>query len=129
MFVLPGGKVERFDENESEIVRELNKDHHEYNDNDVLLNTLRRELYEELKLNLPREIDYFSSSFYMKPEGGQEESVIDVVFYTQLRERPELVVDGKEVTSYTWMNQKEILASPQVHDWLKKALKVFDRVP
>lgn len=129
MFVLPGGKVERFDEHESEIVRELKKEPYEYNDNDVLLNTLRREVYEELQLVLPRDIDYFSSSFYVKPEDGQESSVIDVVFYTQLRERPELVVDGKEVTSYTWMDQKEILASPKVHGWLKKALKVFDRVP
>lgn len=125
MFVLPGGKVESFDETQSEIVKNLNNDGKERNYDDVLLNTLRREVYEELQINLPDVIDYFCSSFFINKN---EEPVIDVVFYTKLKERPEIVVDGKEVQAYTWMDLKEILASEQVHDWLKKALKVFDKI-
>ena len=123
MFVLPGGKVEPFDETESEIIKQLNGKEH--NDQDVLLNTLRRELYEELQLNITGYIDYFSSSFYINLN---DEPCVDAVFYTKLTERPEIVVDGKEVTSFVWMDQKEILASDRVHDWLKKALRVFDRI-
>jgi 8-oxo-dGTP pyrophosphatase MutT (NUDIX family) len=125
MFILPGGKVESFDETQSEIVRNLNDDGKERNYNDVLLNTIRREVYEELKINLPNVVDYFCSSFFMST---QEEQVIDVVFYTKLRKRPNIVVDGEEVKSFLWMNQKEILNSEQVHDWLKKALKIFDKI-
>ncbi|MDR1366423.1 MAG: NUDIX hydrolase [Puniceicoccales bacterium] len=125
MFILPGGKVEPFDETQSEVVRLLNNDGAERNYDDVLLNTIRREVYEELKINLPHVIDYFCSSFFINT---QEEQVIDVVFYTELQERPEIIVDGTEVESFVWMDQKEILNSGQVHDWLKKALKIFDRV-
>jgi 8-oxo-dGTP pyrophosphatase MutT (NUDIX family) len=125
MFILPGGKVEPFDETQSEVVRQLNGDGKERNYDDVLLNTIRREVYEELKINLPHVIDYFCSSFFMNT---QEEQVIDVVFYTKLQEHPEIIVDGSEVKSFVWMNQKEILASACVHDWLKKALSVFDKI-
>ncbi|MDR1590560.1 MAG: NUDIX hydrolase [Puniceicoccales bacterium] len=125
MFILPGGKVEPFDETQSEVVRQLNDDGKERNYDDVLLNTIRREVYEELKINLPHIIDYFCSSFFVNT---QEEQVIDVVFYTKLQEHPEIVVDGSEAKSFLWMNQKEILVSDQVHDWLKKALNVFDRI-
>jgi 8-oxo-dGTP pyrophosphatase MutT (NUDIX family) len=125
MFILPGGKVEPFDETQSEVVRQLNDDGKERNYDDVLLNTIRREVYEELKINLPPIIDYFCSSFFVNT---QEEQVIDVVFYTKLQKHPEIIVDGSEVKSFVWMNQKEILASEQVHDWLKKALRVFDRI-
>jgi 8-oxo-dGTP pyrophosphatase MutT (NUDIX family) len=125
MFILPGGKVEPFDETQSGIVRQLNDDGKERNYDDVLLNTIRREVYEELKINLPHIIDYFGSTFFINT---QKERVIDVVFYTKLQEHPEVVVDGNEVKSFVWMDQKEIFASKQVHDWLKRALKVFDRI-
>jgi 8-oxo-dGTP pyrophosphatase MutT (NUDIX family) len=123
MFILPGGKVEPFDETQSEVIRKLDDDGKERNYDDVLLNTIRREVYEELKINLPPLIDYFCSSFFINT---QEEQVIDIVFYAKLTNRPEIVVDGTEVKSFTWMDQKEILNSEQVHSWLKKALRVFD---
>ena len=125
MFVLPGGKVEAFDETQSEIIQNLNTDGKERNYNDVLLNTIRREVYEELKINLPHIIDYFCSSFFINTK---EEQVIDVVFYTKLHDRPNIVIDGESVKSFTWMDQKEILSSNLVHEWLKKALRVFDRI-
>jgi 8-oxo-dGTP pyrophosphatase MutT (NUDIX family) len=125
MFILPGGKVEPFDETQSEVVRLLNNDGVERNYDDVLLNAIRREVYEELKINLPHVIDYFCSSFFINT---QEKQVIDIVFYTRLQERPEIIVDGTEVKSFVWMDQREILNSNQVHDWLKKALKIFDRI-
>jgi 8-oxo-dGTP pyrophosphatase MutT (NUDIX family) len=125
MFVLPGGKVEPFDEMQSEVIQKLNNDGKERNYSDVLLNAIRREVYEELKINLPHVVDYFCSSFFVNTE---EEQVIDVVFYTKLQEHPEIVVDGSEVKSFIWMDRKEILSSDQVHDWLKRALKVFDRI-
>lgn len=125
MFILPGGKVEPFDETQSEIVRNANDDGKERNYNDVLLNTIRREVYEELQIKLPHIVDYFCSSFFVNTN---EEQVVDVVFYVKLTERPQIVIDGKEVQSFVWMNYKEILNSDQVHDWLKKALRVFDKI-
>ncbi|MDR3317560.1 MAG: NUDIX hydrolase [Puniceicoccales bacterium] len=125
MFILPGGKVEPFDETQSEIIRQLNDDGQERNYDDVLLNTIRREVYEELKINLPPIVDYFCSSFFINT---QEEQVIDIVFYAKLTTRPEIIVDGTEVKSFIWMDQKEILISNRVHDWLKKALRVFDKI-
>lgn len=125
MFILPGGKVEPFDETQSEVVRKLSGNGEECNGDDVLLNAIRREVYEELKINLPPIIDYFCSSFFVNT---QKEQVIDVVFYAKLTERPEIIVDGAEVKSFAWMDQKEILDSKQVHDWLKKNLKIFDKI-
>jgi 8-oxo-dGTP pyrophosphatase MutT (NUDIX family) len=125
MLILPGRKVAPFDETQSEVIRKLNGTGEECHDGDVLLNAIRREVYEELKINLPSIIDYFGSSFFVNT---QEEQVIDVVFYAKLTERPEIIIDGTEVKSFTWMNQKEILDSDQVHDWLKKTLKIFDKI-
>jgi 8-oxo-dGTP pyrophosphatase MutT (NUDIX family) len=125
MFILPGGKVESFDETQGEIIRQLSDGGKERNYDDVLLNTIRREVYEELKIDLPHVIDYFCSNFFINT---REEQVIDVVFYTKLQKHPEIVVDGDEVKSFIWMNQREILDSDQVNDWLKKALRVFDRI-
>jgi 8-oxo-dGTP pyrophosphatase MutT (NUDIX family) len=125
MLILPGGKVEPFDETQSEVIRKLSGGGEECNDDDVLLNALRREVYEELKINLPPIIDYFGSSFFVNT---QEEQVIDVVFYAKLTERPEIIIDGTEVKSFAWMDQKEILDSKKIHDWLKKNLKIFDKI-
>ncbi|MDR2200702.1 MAG: NUDIX hydrolase [Puniceicoccales bacterium] len=125
MLILPGGKVEAFDETQSEIIHNLNGDGKDRNDSDILLNALRREVYEELKINLPQVIDYCCSHFFTNTQG---EPVIDVVFYVKLEERPNIVVDGEEVKSFVWMDQKEILSHDHVHDWLKKILNIFDKI-
>lgn len=125
MFVLPGGKVEMFDDTQSDLIKEINLDNKEQNYDDVLLNTLRREIYEELKIALPGTIDYCCSSLYINKNN---EPVIDVVFYAKLIERPQIEVDGDEVKSFVWLDLKSILSSDNIHDWLKKALKIFDKI-
>lgn len=125
MLVLPGGKVESFDETQSELIKELDNGYKERNYNDVLLNALRRELYEELKIVLPNTIDYCCSSFFVN---AKEEPVIDVIFYAKLTDRPDIIVDGVEVKSFVWMDLKSIMEADNVHDWLKNALKIFDKI-
>ena len=125
MLVLPGGKVEMFDENQSDLIKEIQVDSKEQNYNDVMLNALRREIYEELKISLPSTIDYCCSNFYINKDN---DPVIDVIFYAKLSEHPQISVDGEEVKSFVWLDLKSILSSDNVHDWLKKALKIFDKI-
>jgi hypothetical protein len=102
MLILPGGKVESFDQTQSEVIRKLNGD---------------GEVYAELKIALPPVIDYFGSNLFVNT---QEEQLIDVAFYAKFTERPEIIIDGTEVKSFTWMDQIQHIDG---NDRIKKALK------
>lgn len=103
LLAFPGGKVDEFDE-----------PHHR----DVLRSAVRREIKEELGLNLEDPIEYVTSSFFVDSRGI---SVILSVFYCKLVNTPLTIIPNPdEVPEYYWMNQAEINHAENAPEWLKR---------
>jgi len=97
----PGGTVEEQDE---------------VNNYDVLRSAVKREILEELGLNLEDSIDYVTTGYFTDSAGMQ---VIDSVFYCKLDKTvPEVVASRREVPEYFWMSKDEI---KKIEEFLKKA--------
>jgi 8-oxo-dGTP diphosphatase len=104
---LPGGKVEE--------VR---------HPDDVLEETLRREIIEEVGLEIHREMAYVRSSAFVA-EGSP---VVDVVFLCRWRSGEAVAADPAEVAAVRWMTLAEIVAHPEIPPWTRLALELAERV-
>jgi 8-oxo-dGTP pyrophosphatase MutT (NUDIX family) len=102
---LVGGKVEGTDET-----------------TDILEETLRREIREEVGLEVTDLVYVCSSRF------GMGESVVDIVFLCRSPVGEYVITDPGEVAAAAWMTAQEIynhpLAQPWTHHYIEKAEKL-----
>ena len=102
LLTFPGGKVDELDEDKNI---------------DVLLQALKREVFEEVGLDLHEPIQFITSSYFI----GQEKHVIDAIFYCKLNKLPpRIMASSREVAEYYWLTYDEIINAPNAPDWLKK---------
>jgi 8-oxo-dGTP diphosphatase len=98
----PGGKVEA-----------------EGNLQDVLEETLRREVLEESGLGIDGEIIYIESKAFTGVDGG----VVDVVFLCFSSEGDPIIQDSHEVGSIYWMTAAEIINDSRCPQWTQQAVQ------
>lgn len=98
---VPGGKVEASESLDN-----------------VLETTVRREVIEEVGVQLEDEMYYVESTLFTTSQG---ESVVDVVFLCRCAsgELGDLSMD--EVAEAKWMTAEEILSHPKLPDWTKRS--------
>lgn len=108
----PAGKVDEVDENESY---------------DILRAAAKREVLEEVGIELTEKLHYITSScFEVKPEN----TVIASIFYCKIKDKaaaPEVVASEREVASYSWMTPEDICAAPNSPQWLKTYIKLVEQ--
>lgn len=105
MLAFPGGGVEVGDGPEGE---------------DVLQNAARREVLEEVGLDLKDPLRYATSGHFVDSYGNH---VIGTVFHCKLKHtRVEVKPSPREVPEFHWMTPAEILAG-EAPVWLKRYLK------
>ncbi|USK93399.1 NUDIX hydrolase [Rossellomorea marisflavi] len=81
---------------------------------DILERTLKREIYEEVGVNVT-DLHYVNSSIFQTASGI---SVIDVVYICTLQEGEAYAKSPVEVDEVKWMTTEEILAHPGIPDFL-----------
>lgn len=90
-------------------------------DASILMNAVKREVLEEVGLDLQAPIEFVTSSFFLGPN---EEPVMAVVFYVKLEEaQVDVKPSAREVPEYAWMTTDEISAHKNTPIWVKRYLK------
>ena len=103
----PGGKVEGAD-----------------NADDVLEETLRREIAEEVGLEIHDEMFYVRSSAFV----AEGDPVVDVVFLCRYRSGTAFAADPGEVAAVRWMPLAEAIAHPETPPCARLSLELAEKV-
>ena len=102
----PGGKVERVNDAD-----------------DVLEETLRREIAEEVGLEVHAEMAYLRSSAFV----AEGDPVVDVVFLCRWKPGEAVAADPAEVAAVRWMTAAEAIAHPETPPWTRLSLELAER--
>jgi 8-oxo-dGTP diphosphatase len=92
--------------------------------NDVLEETLRRELMEEVGLEVDDEIAYVESHAF-ELEGTP---VVDIVMLARYRSGEARVAAPLEVQSVSWLSYHEIIADPNAMPWTRRSVELAEKV-
>ena len=91
---------------------------------DVLERTLRREIAEEVGVQIQDAIEYVESKSFVADDGGP---VVDIVFLCRYAGGAPEIRDPGEVAAIHWMTAAEILAHPQAPPWLRESVARAER--
>jgi 8-oxo-dGTP diphosphatase len=91
---------------------------------DVLEETLRREIAEEVGLEVHDEMAYVRSSAFV----AEGDPVVDVVFLCRHKAGTAVAADPVEVAAVRWMTAAEAIAHPETPPWAKLSLELAERV-
>lgn len=103
----PGGKVEGVDSLDG-----------------ILEETLRREIAEEVGLQVHEEMLYLKSSSFV----ADGDPVVDVVFLCRHKSGTAVAADPGEVAAVRWMTAEEASAHPETPPWTRNALELAERI-
>jgi 8-oxo-dGTP diphosphatase len=105
---LVGGKVEFFGNPDQD---------------DILETTLRREILEEVTVEIEDEMEYIESVAFSTDDGFP---VVDVVFLCKYRSGTPSIGDAGEVGSMHWMTPQEVILSSDVPEWTRRSIEKAD---
>ena len=104
LLAFPGGKVEL-------------EDHKKDDSSDVMLNAVKREIFEEVGINLLDPIRYVVSNHFTSVNGAE---CLILVFHCVLNKTtPTTTPSAREVPEYYWLTSEEINQAPNAPAWLK----------
>lgn len=90
-------------------------------DADILINAVKREVLEEVGLDLKAPIEFVTSGFFL---GLNDEPVLALVFYVKLNDaQVDVKPSAREVPEYAWMTTNEIAVHSKSPVWVKRYLK------
>jgi 8-oxo-dGTP diphosphatase len=90
---------------------------------DVLEETLRREIAEEVGLEVEADMAYLRSSAFL----AEGDAVVDVVFLCRWQSGEAIAADPAEVASVHWMTAAEAIAHPETPPWTRLALQLAEK--
>jgi 8-oxo-dGTP diphosphatase len=93
-------------------------------DGEVLEETLRREIAEEVGLTVHDEMAYLRSSAFV----AEGEPVVDVVFLCRWKSGRAVAADPAEVAAVHWMTAAEVIAHPETPPWTRLSLELAEKV-
>lgn len=91
---------------------------------DVLEETLRREIAEEVGLEIYDEMAYVRSNAFV----AEGDPVVDVVFLCRHKAGTAVAADPAEVAAVRWMTAVEAIAHSETPPWTKLSLELAERV-
>lgn len=91
---------------------------------DILEETLRREIAEEVGLDIHDEMDYVRSSAFV----ADGDPVVDVVFLCRYKAGTAVAADPAEVAAVRWMTASEAIAHPETPPWTRLSLELAERI-
>jgi 8-oxo-dGTP diphosphatase len=91
---------------------------------DILEETLRREVREEVAIEIQDDMEYIESKAFVADDG---EPVVDVVFLCRYAGGTPMIADRGEVAAVQWMTAQEVLAHPQTPEWTRRSIELAER--
>jgi len=93
----------------------------------ILIQALKREVLEEVGLNLKDPIHFLTSSYFVDNKGTH---VLDVIFHCKLKNSsPEVKPSPREVPEYYWLTISELMDQENAPSWLKHYTSFLDKSP
>lgn len=87
---------------------------------DLLEKTVRREIFEEVGIEVKEALTYVHNTSFVSDTG---EPVIDIVFLCDYKSGTPFTKSPDEVDSVDWMTAEEIMGNPQAPSYLKESIK------
>ncbi|MGX9134159.1 NUDIX hydrolase [Rummeliibacillus sp. JY-2-4R] len=87
---------------------------------DILERTVKREILEEVGVNVKDRIHYVHSTSFLTDKG---ENVVDIVFLSEYESREVFSKSTDEVEVVLWLTTEEILSHPNSPIYLKESIK------
>jgi 8-oxo-dGTP diphosphatase len=108
LLAFPGGKVEEIDEQ---------------NEWDILRLAAKREVLEEVGLDLKDDLKYITNNYFVG-SSNVAAHVIDTIFHCKI-EKTDLTINSsaREVPEYYWLTAEEINNASNAPAWLKKSVQ------
>lgn len=88
---------------------------------DILESTLRREIMEEVGLEIEQHMEYLNSSAFLTDEGTP---VVDIVFLCRYKAGIAEIIDKGEVTAIHWMTADVLLEDKEIPPWIKRSIRL-----
>jgi ADP-ribose pyrophosphatase YjhB (NUDIX family) len=95
------------------------------NTGEILEATLRREVREEVAVEIHDDIAYLESNAFVADDG---DPVVDIVFLCRYAGGTPAIGDPGEVAAVRWMTPAEILAHPLTPPWTRASIERAERV-
>ncbi|PEJ46664.1 DNA mismatch repair protein MutT [Bacillus sp. AFS002410] len=92
----------------------------EGNSSDILERTIKREMMEEVGLEIKDEMKYVRNTSFVTDKG---EHVIDIVFVCEYDSGEAFAKCSDEVESVLWLTSDEIFADPKAPIYLKESIR------
>lgn len=92
----------------------------EGNSEDILERTVKREILEEVGIEVKDNIEYVHSTSFVT---GKGENVVDIVFLCEFQAGEAFAKSPDEVESVSWMSSEEIMNNPNAPDFLIESIK------
>ncbi len=93
------------------------------NDNNILEKTLKREIMEEVGVEIYDDVHYIKSSSFMADFGV---CVVDIVFLCRYKAGVPRVLEPEELSSVIWLTIDEIVADNNIPEYTKESLKIAE---
>jgi len=111
LLAFPGGKFEISDGDQN---------------NDVMIQAVKREVLEEVGLELLDPIEYVTSSYFKDTQTNQD--VMDIIYHCQLNKTTvEVKASPREVPEYYWLTYDEIISKENCPEWMVKYMGLIIR--
>lgn len=94
-------------------------------ENDVLEETLIREIMEEVGIHISKTVYYVESKSFILDKG---QIVIDIVFLCKYKSGEPKCMSADEVSDIYWMSSKEILMDKSAPIWLKESIEKAEKI-
>lgn len=94
-------------------------------ENNILEETLKREIMEEVGVQIFDDVQYVKSSSFIVASG---EHVVDIVFFCRYKAGEPTVLEPNELTSVKWMSIEEILSNEKIQVWTKESLTIAEQM-
>ena len=92
---------------------------------DVLEETLRREIQEEVGVEIKADLMYVENNSFVADDGDR---VVDVVFLCFYKSGTPTIADPGEVAAIHWMTPDEIRSHPQVPPWTRHSIERAEHI-
>ncbi len=94
------------------------------NTTNILEDTLRREIREEIGVEVSDMIYVQSTSFV----SDDNEAVVDVIFLCRWLDGEPTILEPEEVADIRWMTANEILTNPDMPDWTQNSVRRAEKM-
>jgi len=97
----------------------------EGDEQDVLEHTLKREIVEEVGIEIEDDVKYIESGSFIS-DGG--DPIVEVVFLCRYKSGQPYCVDTDEVAEVYWMSIDEIIHNKKTPIWVKRSIQKAEKM-